>query len=126
MVEQNQYSFVHNRKKIVLHPMTLEAVFENDVARAKKEKNVEHAKSENQIVAEELVQHNKKDSKSEHGKDNVIKSKGPCLLATKSDIVNLDTSDTICYALICKEALFPFENMPISFLLVVTNFLQKY
>nr|ABB47113.1 retrotransposon protein, putative, Ty3-gypsy subclass [Oryza sativa Japonica Group] len=124
--KSNQYSFVHNGKKIVLHPMTPEAVFENDVARAKKEKNVEHAKCENQIVAKELVHHNKKGSKSNHSKDSVIKLNGPCLLATKSDIVNLDTSDIVCYALICKDALFSFENMPVSFPPAVTNLLQEY
>jgi hypothetical protein len=122
----NQYSFMHNGKKIVLHPMTPEAVFENNVARAKKEKNVEHAKSENPIVAKEQVHHNTKGSQSNCRKDSVIKLNGPCLLATKSDIVNLDTSDIVCYALICKDALFSFENMPVSFPAAVTNLLQEY
>jgi hypothetical protein len=32
----NQYSFLHHDKKIVLHPMSPEAIMHNDVAAARK------------------------------------------------------------------------------------------
>ena len=33
-----------------------------------------------------------------------IKLKSACLLATKSDIDELDFSKSVCYAFVCKEA----------------------
>ena len=51
----NQYSFMHHDKKIVLHPMSLEAIVKDDVAKASKLKSQEHAKSENHIAAKKLV-----------------------------------------------------------------------
>jgi hypothetical protein len=50
----NQYSFLYNDKRIVLHPMSPEAILKDELARASKLKNQEHAKSENKIVAKEL------------------------------------------------------------------------
>src|SRR5438132_6770543 len=68
----NQYSFVHHNKKIVLHPMSPKAIVQDDVARASKLKSQEHAKSENQIIAKELVKHDKKQNKSVLDKKNEI------------------------------------------------------
>ena len=68
----NQYSFMHNNKNLVLHPMSPEAILKDELARATKVKNQEHAKSENQIVANELEKH-KKNTKSAHNNKNEIK-----------------------------------------------------
>jgi hypothetical protein len=37
----NQYSFVHNGKKLVLHPMSPESILKDELARARKLKNQE-------------------------------------------------------------------------------------
>ncbi|XP_066383708.1 uncharacterized protein [Miscanthus floridulus] len=121
----NQYSFVHNDKKIVLHPMSLEAILRDELARASKLKNQAIA-SENHIVANELEKHKKKSSKSVHHNKNEIKLKGSCYFAMKSDLDEIDTCNTICYALVCKETLFSLEDTPISLPPTVTNLLQEY
>jgi hypothetical protein len=36
MVEPNQYSFVHIGKKLILHPMSPEAILKDELARASK------------------------------------------------------------------------------------------
>jgi len=122
----NQYSFVHNGKKLVLHPMSPQDIMKDEIARARKLNTKEHVKSENQIVAKELEQHKKRNTKSVHDKKNEIKLKGSCFLATKSDLEEIDTCTTICYALVCKETLFSLEDTPISLLPAVTNLLQEY
>ena len=48
------------------------------------------------------------------------------LLATKSDIDELDFSKSICYAFVCKEALFSFEDVPSSLPPTVTHILQEF
>ena len=57
---------------------------------------------------------------------NEIRLKHPSLLAKKSDISKLDVNTSICYAIICKEVLFTFEDMPPSLPPVVANILQEY
>ena len=52
--------------------------------------------------------------------------KSACLLATKSDIDDLDFSKSVCYAFVCKEALFSFEDVPSSLPPAVTNILQEF
>ena len=55
-----------------------------------------------------------------------IKLKSACLFATKSDIDELDFSKSVCYAFVCKEALFSFEDVPSSLPPAVTNILQEF
>ena len=55
-----------------------------------------------------------------------IKLKSACLLATKSDIDDLDFSKSICCAFVCKEALFSFEDVPSFLPHAVTNILQEF
>ena len=55
-----------------------------------------------------------------------IKLKSACLLATKSDIAELDFRKSVCYAFVCKEALFSFEDVPSSLPRAVTNILQEF
>ena len=47
------------------------------------------------------------------------------MLATKVDISELEVSNTQCYAIICKEVLFSFEDMPPSLPPAVANVLQE-
>ena len=82
-------------------------------------------KSENQIVANEVMPH-KNTTKSGSKLPNEIRLKHPTLLATKSDISDLDVNTSVCYAIICKEVLFSFEDMPFSLPPAVANILQEY
>jgi hypothetical protein len=51
----NQYSFLLHDKKIVLHPMSPEAIMHNDVASARKTKSNDHAEIANHVSAKEVV-----------------------------------------------------------------------
>jgi hypothetical protein len=120
----NQYSFVHNDKKIVLHPMSPEAILRDELARASKIRNHEHV-SENQTIANELEK-NKKSNKSGHHTKTAIKLTGSCYLATKSDLNEIDASTATCYALVYKETLISIEDLSISLPPAITNLLQEY
>jgi hypothetical protein len=122
----NQYSFQYHDKRIVLHPMSPEAILKDELTRASKIKNQEQAKSENQIVANELEKHKKRSAKFVHDNRNEIKLKGACLIATKSDLDEIDATTMVCYALICKQTLFSLLYIPLSLPPVVTNLLQEY
>src|SRR6187401_49317 len=55
-----------------------------------------------------------------------IKLESGCSLATKSDIDDLDLRKSVCYAFVCKEALFSFKDVPSSLPPVVTEILQEF
>nr|ABA97895.2 retrotransposon protein, putative, Ty3-gypsy subclass [Oryza sativa Japonica Group] len=97
--KSNQYSFVHNGKKLVLHPMSPEVILKDELARASKQKNQEHTRSEHHIVANELEKHKKKSTNSVQNNKNEIKLKGSCFIATKSDLDEVDPDTSVCYAL---------------------------
>ena len=122
----NQYSFQYHDKRIVLHPMSPEAILKDELTRASKMKNQEQVKSENQIVANELEKHKKRSAKSVHDNRNEIKLKGACFIATKSDLDEIDATTAVCYALICKQTLFSLQDIPLSLPPIVTNLLQEY
>jgi hypothetical protein len=111
-----------NDKKLVLHPMSPEAILKDELARASKLKNQEHAKSKNQIVANELEKHKKGNNKSGHDNQNAIKLKASCFIATKTDMEEIDSRTTICYALVCKDTLFSLEEMPSTLPPAVTKY----
>ena len=67
----------------------------------------------------------KNTTKSGFKSPNEIRLKHPTLLATKSDISALDVNTSVCYAIICKEVLFSFEDMPSSLPPAVANILQE-
>ena len=115
---------MHGGTKIGLKPMTPEQILKDDLARASRAKNEEKHKSENQIAAAELVPP-KTTSKSDSKHPHEICLHSPSLLATKIDIAEIDVSNTICYAIICNEVLFSFEDMPPS-PPAVANILQEF
>ena len=123
--KKNQYTLVHKDKNITLLPMSPEHILKDDLTRASKAKQ-EQNKSENQIVAKEFEQQHKPNNKPSSSVASEIKLKSACLLATKSDITNLDFSKSVCYAFVCNEALFSFEDMPPSLPPAVTNILQEF
>jgi hypothetical protein len=105
----NQFSLLHHDKRIVLLPMSPEAIVRDDIARAAK------AKSENNKIVKLVA--NKQDE---------IRLKGTCLLATKSDINDLIATTSVVYALVCKDALISIHNMQHSLPPTVANILQEY
>ena len=76
--------------------MTPDSILKDDINRANKAKQ-EKNKSENQIVAKEFEQQMKPNNKPSSVVSE-IKLKSACLLATKSDIDELDFSKSVCYA----------------------------
>ena len=105
----NQYSLIYHDKKIVLLPMSPEAILRDDVAKAAKAKTA-----------------NNTNLKSVGNKNDGIQLKGHCLLATKSDINELIASTSTAYALVCKDALTSLQDMQHSLPPAVANILQEY
>ena len=102
----NKYTLMYNGKNITLLPLTPAEILEADRERVANEKQDLNVKPELQ---------------------QSIKLKGPVLFATKSDLADIDyDNDKLCYALICKEALFSLEDIPTSFPPAVTDLLQEY
>ena len=104
--------------------MSREHIMKDDIARASKAKQ-EQSESENQIVAKEFEQHNIP-NKPSSSVASEIQLKSGCLLATKSDITDLDVTTSVCYAFVCKEVLFSFEDMPPSLPPAVANILHEF
>jgi hypothetical protein len=106
----NQYSFLHHDKKIVLHPMSLEAIMHNDVAAARKTKSHDHDEIANHVAAKDGIKH-KTHTNSVASKKCEITLKGGCLLSTKSEVNELLASNSISYALICKDVLISLHDL---------------
>jgi hypothetical protein len=121
----NQYSFLHCDKKIVLHPMSPEAIMHNDVAAARKIKSHDHAEIANHIAAKDGVKHEKTHSNSVASKKSEITLKGGCLLTIKSEVNELLASNSVSYALICKDALISLHDMQQSLPPIMANILQE-
>jgi hypothetical protein len=119
----NQYSFLHHDKKIVLHPMSPEAITHDDVAAARKTKYHDHAQIANHIAAKDCAKHEKTHINSVASKKNEITLKGDCLLSIKSDINELLASNFLSYVLICKDALISLHDMQQSLSPIVANIL---
>jgi hypothetical protein len=101
----NQYSFLHHDKKIVVHPMSPEAIMHNDVIAARKIKSYDHAEIANHVAAKDNVKHEKTHVNSVASKKSEITLKGGRLLNTKSEVNELLASNSVSYALICKDTL---------------------
>jgi hypothetical protein len=104
----NQFSLLHHDKKIVLLPMSPEAIVRGDTARAAK------AKSENNKIFMSVA--NKQDE---------IRLKGTCLLATKSNINDLIATTSVAYGLVCKDALISIHDMQHSLPLLSLTFCRS-
>jgi hypothetical protein len=121
----NQYTFVHNDKPIVLLPMSPESILKDDLARASRTHTEQKKMSENQIIAKEIMP-SKSTTKPRPQHAHEIRLKSTCLLASKTDISEIDIHTTKCYAIICTDILFSFENMPPTLPPAVANILQEY
>jgi hypothetical protein len=107
----NQYSFLHHDKKIVLHPMSPEAIMHNDVAAVRKTNSHDHAEIANHVAAKDGVKHEKTHTNSVTSKKSEITLKEGCLLSTKSEVNELLPSKSVSYALICKDALISLHDL---------------
>ena len=67
----------------------------------------------------------KKDKSTSISKAEGIKLKGGVMLATKCDFAEI-SDDDICYALVCKRAMFSLDDIVSLVSSAVTNLLQKY
>jgi hypothetical protein len=113
----NQYSFLHHDKKIVLHPMSPEAIMHNDVAASRKTKSHDHAASK------DGVKHEKTHTSSVASKKSEITLKGGCLLSTKPEVNELLASNYVSCALICKDALISLHDLQQSLPPIVADIL---
>jgi hypothetical protein len=81
--------------------------------------------SENQIIAKKIMP-SKSTTKPGPQHAHEIRLKSTCLLASKTDISEIDVHTTECYAIICIDTMFSFENMPPTLPPAVANILQEY
>jgi hypothetical protein len=103
--------------------MSLEAILHNDVAAARKTKTHDHAEITNHIAAKDGVKHEKLHTNSVASKKIEITLKGGCLLCTKSEVNELLASNSVSYALICKDALISFHDLEQSLPPIVADIL---
>jgi hypothetical protein len=93
---------MHNGQKITLQPMTPAQIVQ---------------------VEKERIASESKQVSAKTGNQHVTKLKNPVMFATKLDLAEIND---VCYALVCKDALFLtddiFSTLPPS----VTNLLQEY
>jgi hypothetical protein len=99
---------MHEGKKITLLPLTPAVIVKSDRERLASDKIKAPVESEIQHVT------------------NQIKLKNPVFLATKTDLAEIRDDNAICYAFICRDALFSLDNLPGTLPLAVTNLLQEY
>jgi hypothetical protein len=119
----NQYLFLHHDKEIVLHPMSLEAIMHDDVAATQKTKSHDHTQIANHIAAKDSLKHEKIHSNSIASKKSEVTLKAGCLLSIKSEVNELLASNSISYALICKDALISLHDMQQSLPPIMANIL---
>jgi hypothetical protein len=122
----NQYSFLHLDKEIVLHTMSPEAIMHIDVAATRKTKSHDHAEIANHVAAKDGVKHEKTHTNSVASMKSEITLKGGCLLSTKSEVKELLASNSVSYALICKDSLISLHDLQQSLPPIVADILQKY
>jgi hypothetical protein len=104
----NKYTFMHKGMKITLLHLTPAEIVKSDRERLANDKIKAPVESEIQHVT------------------NQIKLKNPILLAIKTDLAEIRDDDAICYAFVCRDALFSLGNLPGTLPPTVTNLLQEY
>jgi hypothetical protein len=107
--------------KYTLLPLTPAEIVQAEKKRAA---SLNDTKSENQQVAKSAFLC-RKDKPAPNSKNEGIKLKGGVMLATKCDLAEI-SEDDVCYALICKQALFSLDDIADSIPPAVTNLLQEY
>jgi hypothetical protein len=103
--------------------MSPEDIMHNDVAAARKNKPHDHAGIANNVAAKDGVKHEKTHTNSIAIKKSEITFKGGCLLSTKSEVNELLASNSVSYALICKDALISLHDLQQSLAPIVADIL---
>jgi hypothetical protein len=106
--------------------MSPEAIMHNDIAAARQNKSHDHAEITNHVAAKDSVKHEKTHTNSVASKKSEITLKGGCLLTTKFEINELLASNSISYALICKDALISLHDLQQLLPPIVADILQEY
>jgi hypothetical protein len=106
--------------------MCFEAIMHNDIATARKTKSHDHAEIANHVVANDSVKHEKTHTNSIASKKSEITLKGGCLLSAKSEVNELLASNSVSYALICKDDLISLHGLQQSLPPIVADILQEY
>jgi hypothetical protein len=106
--------------------MSPEAIMHNDVAAARKNKSHDHAGIANHVAAKDGVKPEKTHTNSVASKKSEITLKVGCLLSTKSKVNELLASNSVSYALICKDALISLHDLQQSLHPIVADILQEY
>jgi hypothetical protein len=106
--------------------MSPEAIMHNDVAAARKTKSHDHAEIANHVAAKDGIKHEKTHTNSVASKKSEITLTGGCLLSTKSEVNELLASNSVSYALICKDALISLHDLQQLLPPIVADILQEY
>jgi hypothetical protein len=117
----NKYTFVHKGKKYTFLPLNPTEIVQAEKVQAA---SLNDTKSENQQVAKSTFPH-RKDKPAPNSMNEGIKLKGGVMLATKCDLAEI-SEDDVCYALLCKQALFSLDDIASSIPPAITNLLQEY
>jgi hypothetical protein len=96
------------------------------VAAARKNKSRDHARIANHIAAKDGVKPEKTHTNSVASKNSEVTLKGGCLISTKSEVNELLASNSVSYALICKDALISLHNLQQLLPPIVADILQEY
>jgi hypothetical protein len=111
----------HTMVEVTNTPLCIKEIVQAEKERAA---SLNDTKSENQQVAKPAFPH-KRDKPAPNSKNEGIKLKGGVMLATKCDFAEISVDD-VCYALLCKQALFSLDDISSSIPPAVTNLLQEY
>jgi hypothetical protein len=98
----NTYTLMHNGQKITLQPMTHAQIVQ---------------------VEKDRIASESKQVSTKTGNQHVTKLKNPVMVATKLDLAEIND---VCYALVCKDALFSIDDISSTLPPSVTNLLQEY
>jgi hypothetical protein len=106
--------------------MSPETIMHNDIATARKTKSHDHSKITNHVAAKDGIKHEKTRTDFVASKKSEITLKGGCLLGAKSEVNELLASNSVSYALICKDALISLHDLQQLLPPIVADILQEY
>jgi hypothetical protein len=113
----NKYTLMHNRKKIILLPLTPNEIVQCDRAIA------ETARRESKIQHASPVKY---EQRAPSLSSNAIKLKSCAMLATKSDFAVSTNVDVSFHALVYWQVLFSLEDITTPLTRAITNLLQEF
>ena len=120
----NKYTFIHKDKKVVLVPLSLEEIYDSDVARMKREESEKRKLSEAPNTSKGETpnpsSHIKPHSTSKQLRQN------ECLFVSRSDLREVKNTTAPFFVLLHKEVLLSTTDLPSSLPSVVLDLLQDF